>query len=288
MKNFEFYSDGYLLRGRLYLPKDDITNAPVIIMCHGFAGVQDLLLPNFAKKFIEDGYCVFTFDYRGFGQSEGEQGRIVPREQINDIINAITFVSSLEEIDSNRIALWGTSLGGANALIVSALDKRVKALSIQITFANGERNNSSHLSDQDKIKKEKALEKANLNAVLKNKVMKLPLKRILSDEQSTKFFEEYKITFPEALAVKIPFITTKYIDELKAEDYFHKINIPVLVVGATKDIVNNPKESQIIYDNLPTVNKKILMVEGTHYDIYIGENLEKVSKEQIEWYNKYL
>ncbi len=53
-----------------------------------------------------------TFDYRGFGESDGERGRLVPAMQTEDIISAIG-QKKQECIDNQRIGLWGTSLGGA-------------------------------------------------------------------------------------------------------------------------------------------------------------------------------
>lgn len=290
IKELEFYSDGYKLKGNLYLPEDynEEKPLPLILLCHGFAGVKELLLPNYALKFIEKGYAAFTFDYRGFGDSEGPEGQIIPEEQVRDIRNAITFVSSQAEIDCHKIGLWGTSLGGANALITSAIDDRVKALSVQITFGDGERNNTYNLSEEDKEKRNNSLNKSLLAATTKNKVMKLPLKKILSDPQSKKFFEEYSPLFPEALKSKIPFITTKYIDEWKPENYLHKIKIPVLVVGATNDMVNRPEESEEIFNKLTSEKKKLFMVDSTHYDIYIDKDLDTVSCEQLKWYEENL
>lgn len=290
IKELEFYSDGYKLKGNLYLPEGYNEGAPLplILLCHGFAGVKELLLPNYALKFAEKGYAAFTFDYRGFGDSEGPVGQIIPEEQVRDIRNAITFISSQTEIDCDKIGLWGTSLGGANALMTSAVDDRVKALSVQITFGDGERNNTFNLSKEDKEKRKISLNKSLLAAATKNKVMKLPLKKILSDPQSKKFFEEYSPLFPEALKTKIPFVTTKYIDEWKPENFLHKIDIPVLVVGATNDIVNRPEESKEIFNKLSTEKKKLLMVDSTHYDIYIDEDLDKVSCEQLKWYEENL
>ncbi|GLI54988.1 alpha/beta hydrolase [Propionigenium maris DSM 9537] len=290
LKELEFYSDGYKLKGNLYLPKgySGGTQLPAIILCHGFAGIKELLLPNFALKFAEEGYAVFTFDYRGFGESDGPQGQIIPEEQVRDIRSAITFISSQAEINSSRIGLWGTSLGGANALIASANDERVKALCIQIAFGDGERNNTYGLSEMEKTKRRESINKSLLSATSKNKIMKLPLKKILSDDQSQKFFEEYSPLFPEALKVKVPFTTISYIDEWKPEKISHKINIPVLIVGAARDKVNHSGESEKIYSSLTTSEKKIIMVDSTHYDIYTGDALQKVSAEQLKWYDLYL
>lgn len=285
-KDITFYSDDLELKGHLYYPKDykEDETYPVIVMCHGFAGVKELLLPNFANNFSNEGFFVFTFDYRGFGESEGNRGVIIPSEQVRDIRSAITYISSLKEVDSSKISLWGTSLGGANALVATALDERVKSLAVQITFANGERNNTKGMTPDEKDKFQQMLIKAWTNSVTKNRVMKLPLKRVLSDSQSKKFFDTHIEKFPEALAETVPFTTTLYINEHKPEEYFNKIKVPVLVTGASNDIVNQPSESHEIYNRLGDIKKEIQMVEADHYDIYYGENLELVSNKQAQWF----
>ncbi|HBY55858.1 MAG TPA: hypothetical protein DEG23_03485, partial [Coxiellaceae bacterium] len=75
----------------------------------------------------------------GFGGSGGEPGRLVPKLQVEDIKNAISFLSSVDEVDSGRIGLWGTSYGGANAIVAASEDKRIKCLCIQLAFGDGER-----------------------------------------------------------------------------------------------------------------------------------------------------
>lgn len=287
MEKIEFYSQGEKIIGNLYGDLNAEDKKPAIILCHGFAGVKELLLPNFAQKFSKNGYIVLTFDYRGFGESEGTRSSILPFRQVEDIRAAISFMASLKVVDADRIALWGTSLGGANVLDVISRDKRVKAATVQITFGNGLRNNSSHLDEAGVAKLNKSLDKAYTNMVVKNKVLSMPLKKILSDEQSVEFFNNYIEDFPDALSVKIPFVTTKYINEFIPEDRFNFIDIPVLVVGANNDIVNNPEESIKIYQNLNTT-KELMMVDANHYDIYVGDKFEEVSDKQLSWFNQYL
>ncbi|EFM2090824.1 alpha/beta fold hydrolase [Escherichia coli] len=64
------------------------------------------------RAFTEAGFATITFDYRGFGESDGERGRLVPAMQTEDIISVINWAEEQECIDNQRIGLWGTSLGG--------------------------------------------------------------------------------------------------------------------------------------------------------------------------------
>ena len=37
--------------------------SPVIILCYGFCGIREILLPAFAKAFTQAGYGIFSFVY---------------------------------------------------------------------------------------------------------------------------------------------------------------------------------------------------------------------------------
>jgi fermentation-respiration switch protein FrsA (DUF1100 family) len=285
----EYYSEGSCIKGVLYLP-DDIEErgkVPAIILCHGFAGVKELLLPAYAEVFSANGFAALTFDYRGFGESEGEEGKLSPCLQISDIRNTITFVQSLAEVDAERIGLWGTSFGGANAVIAAALDKRVKCLAVQLTFEDGERVITGNLTTEEKDKLLATMMKVWTKAVTRNQVMKLPVNKVLTDEQSIEFFNKAIEQFPH-LNVKIPFFTIKETIDHKPGQYVKWVQVPILIVAAENDKVNPKEESEILYQNA-NEPKELMIVEGaTHYEVYEGKWFEQVSKRQIEWFEKYL
>ncbi len=79
----------------------------------GWCYVKELIQPEYAQ-FLEDAvYDALSFDYRNLGESEGEvRQHINPWEQIDDLINAVTYVCEREDIDDNRIGIWGISYAG--------------------------------------------------------------------------------------------------------------------------------------------------------------------------------
>ncbi len=284
-----YYSEGSKISGHLYVPENIEAGErrPGIILCHGFAGVKELLLPAYAEYFCGAGFVVFVFDYRGFGESEGEQGRLVPREQVVDIGHAVTYMRSRPEVDPERLGLWGTSFGGANVITAAAGDKRVKCLSVQLTFGNGERVITGPLKEAEKAKMMGMIEKMQARAVTQNKVMMVPLHKVLTDEQSIEFFNRYKDKFP-ALEIKIPFLTVKETMGHQPERFLRDVTIPILIVAAENDLVNPKEESEILYEkaNEP---KELLMLEGaTHYELYEGEKFQVVAAKQVEWFKRYL
>jgi pimeloyl-ACP methyl ester carboxylesterase len=124
----ELESGGDLCRAWLFLPEGPRSPVPCIVMGHGFGLTRRCGLRDFALPLAEAGYAVLVFDYRGFGDSEGEPRQLVSfHRQIEDWCAAIAFARSQPGIDPERIATWGFSLGAGHALRVAARDPRVKA-----------------------------------------------------------------------------------------------------------------------------------------------------------------
>ena len=84
-------------------------------------------LPDAAEHLQAAGITVLIYDPRSTGSSNGEpRNDINPFKQIEDISDALTFIASLEYVDSRKVGLWGMSFGGVVALCAASIDKRAK------------------------------------------------------------------------------------------------------------------------------------------------------------------
>lgn len=105
------------------------TGRPCVVMAHGFGGTRDSGLLAFAEPFAAAGMDVVVFDYRGFGDSEGEPRQYISvKKQRQDYHAAIDAARNLPGVDRDRIALWGTSYSGGHVIAVAAEDQRVAAV----------------------------------------------------------------------------------------------------------------------------------------------------------------
>ena len=112
------------MAGVLRLPE---RKAPVVVMCAGMTLTKEVWLPANADWLCAQGYATLSFDYRGFGESEGPRCRLVPAMQVEDVRSALTFLETVPEVDSSRMALFGVSLGASVAVATAGVDARVKA-----------------------------------------------------------------------------------------------------------------------------------------------------------------
>jgi pimeloyl-ACP methyl ester carboxylesterase len=108
--------------------------APVVVMAHGLSGTRRDRLGPFAERFAAAGFAALVFDHRGFGDSGGEPDLFQPARQLEDWAGAIGFARSLPEIDASRVATFGSSMGGGNALAAAAADPGVAAAISQVPF----------------------------------------------------------------------------------------------------------------------------------------------------------
>lgn len=97
-----------------------VTNNTAIIMCyplwHEYLISQRVYF-NFAEVLSEQGFTVYLFDYRGFGDSSHSIEESNPSSIQTDILNILEYVSS--ECKSFKIGLFGVTLGGSFAVLTS-------------------------------------------------------------------------------------------------------------------------------------------------------------------------
>jgi len=126
IRDMNFQVDGFKCAGRLYLPVA-VEKPPVIIMGNGIGLEMDFGLPVFAEEFAKKGYAVLLFDYRYYGQSDGKPRHLLfPGRQLKDWAVAVEFVQTIDNVDADRICIWGYSFSGGHVLATAASNNKVK------------------------------------------------------------------------------------------------------------------------------------------------------------------
>lgn len=120
--------DGTRLRG-WFLPAagaDGGEAQPVVVVMHGWASAAEDLLPA-APAVIEAGLSMLFVDARGHGRSDAAEFMSMPRFA-EDLHAAVAWLRERPDVDADRIALVGHSVGAGAALLVAARDPRIAAV----------------------------------------------------------------------------------------------------------------------------------------------------------------
>ncbi len=111
---------------------------PAIVMAHGFGSPRALRLYAYAEQFVAAGYAAVVFDYRGFGDSDGEPRQLLDISmQHADWKAALAFARALPGIDADKIVAWGTSFGGGHVLTVAGRGEPLAAVIAQVPHVSG-------------------------------------------------------------------------------------------------------------------------------------------------------
>src|SRR5438094_7978861 len=128
-ERISYDSDGLKLSGILSTPDNSRgRNFAGVVLVPGFMSTADAFFPGFADEFTAAGFVSLTMDFRGFGESEGVRGEVIPYLQIYDASNAISCLQSRPEVNPDKIALLGVSLGGGEVAHIAARDGRVECV----------------------------------------------------------------------------------------------------------------------------------------------------------------
>jgi len=146
-------SGGLRLAGTLRVPEGVARGErrAAFMVLHGFGSSRsssNVLAPS--RMLNELGYATLAFDMRGCGESEGEHGRVICLEQVEDTRNALTFLASQTAVDPARIGAIGSSFGGAVAVYAGGVDARIAAVVSNGGWGDGERKfRGQHRSPQE-------------------------------------------------------------------------------------------------------------------------------------------
>ncbi len=120
----------------LYRPAGN-GDAPLLVMAHGLGAVRTMRLDAYAERFSAAGYACLVFDYRNFGDSEGQPRQLLDiRMQLQDWTAAVAYARTLPGIDDDRIGLWGTSFGGGHVIATAARLPGIAAVVSQCPFTD--------------------------------------------------------------------------------------------------------------------------------------------------------
>lgn len=289
-KDSDFVSHGTRCAGWLYRP-EGIPKPPVVVMAHGFAAERSFRLTAFAERFVEKGIAAFAFDYRNFGDSDGEPRNLVsPKRHIQDWKSAIDHVRKLQDINGDRIALWGSSFSGGHVLVAAARDPGVSAVISQVPFVDGA-DFAKHMGPKYVAQAIWAGLRDLLQMVTFRGRYKVPVVgrpdvfAVLNTPDSKAGYlalvpedSKWKNECPAAFLLTCAF----YRPTTFAKD----VRCPALVILAEKDSVISPESVIKAADKMR--NSEVVSLAIGHFDIYFGKHFEEVVQKQIGFLKKHL
>lgn len=131
MQEVSFTSAGVHLQGHLFLPPnfDEADQYPTAIVTGSWTSVKEQMPDEYASLLAQQGVLALTFDFTGFGQSEGQPRQVEDyRLKIDDIKAAVDFLSTHPNVQQSRISGVGVCASAGYMAHATAEDQRINNL----------------------------------------------------------------------------------------------------------------------------------------------------------------
>lgn len=295
-RDIEFSSGGDTVRGWLYTPDEGEGPFPVVVMAGGWCYVKEIVQPTYAEMFARAGIAAVLFDYRNFGESGGARRQhIDPHLQIEDYRNAISFAEGLDEVDENRIGVWGLSYSGGHSLVLTAVDPRIRCAVSQIPVVDGYLNMRLAHGTVHFRRLQAALLEARRRRFATGEDVMVPHFTTDTEHEISAwpFPEGYEVflRFQQNEAPNYDFdATLESVELLMSYDVRpfvpRIVNTPVLLIVAENDDITLWDEEIGVYNAIPTVKKKLVVIpQSDHLALYSKQKLlEQCATAATDWF----
>ena len=287
-KEVRFPVRGTSVDAWLYLPEELSAPVPCIVMGHGFGGTKDMLEP-YASRFQKAGFAVLVFDYRHFGESDGEPRQLIwIPYQLEDWSTAINYARGLKGIDPGKIALWGTSMSGGHVMVTASKDNRIACVVAQCPGLDGRASG------------EMFLKKVGIGYILRMMVHgqrdmfrswlglsphKIPIAgkpgsiAFLTTSDAHDFFGKVvPETFINEVCARIILRGDKY----RPVEYARDVRCPVLLQICDHDSII-PKSAAEETEKKLGKYAEVKHYPIGHFDIYVGDDFERSVRDQLDF-----
>ena len=285
----EFYSDGTRVSALWRTPEDADGRLRAIVQGPGWLGLKDAkLYIRYHEAFVEAGFGVLVIDYRGFGDSDGDRHSLSPAIQLRDLINAVTYLTTREDVDADAIGVFGTGgTGGGNAVLLAAVDPRIRAAVSQVPVADGEDWLHRMRPEHEWLSFLAALDEDRRQRVLTGKGRLVhPREEIMVPTPERKA-TTVKADVDERVPTSVTLQSAEEILDYRPIEAARTLYTPLMVVGVEGDATTPTDHAVRLYEAAKGPKALLMQRHTTHYAAY-DRYWTQVTPRMVEWFKRYV
>lgn len=288
-RQVSFYSDGVRLSALWRTSDDDPAPRRTIVQGPGWLGLKDAkLYVRYHEALVAAGFGVLVFDYRGFGDSDGDRENLSPVWQLRDLVNAVSYLTTREDVCSDAIGVFGTGgTGGGNAVLLAGTDSRVKAVVSQVPVADGrdwlhrmrpEHEWLSFLEALDEDRRQRAVTGRGRMVHPREEIMvPTPERRATT----------VKSDVDDRIPSKVPLAAVDEILDYRPIAVAAELNTPCMIIGVEGDATTPTDHAERLYAALRGPKTLVIQRHTTHYAAY-DRYWPEVTPRIVDWFDRHL
>ncbi len=296
-RDVTFLSEGMKCAGWLFVPEalPAGEKAPGIVLANGFSTIKEIYMKDYAERFAGAGFVVLAFDYRHFGESEGEpRNQLFPNDELQDVRNALSFLATQPEVEPTRLGAWGVSLGGGHVMYLAAFDRRLKAVVAQVPAINQFENFRTMLPPPAfagliKMLNDDRQERYSSGEVRYLKLVAPAGEQALMPEEAYEFYMTAQSTVAPTWRNEITIESLEKFLEYDPCGPIHMVApTAVQMIVGEQDAIIPPELAKLAFERAGEP-KALKMIPGRHVDMYPGyPYFEDAVTTATDWFVKYL
>ena len=284
-----------------YEPKEYNGRLAAISVSGPFGAVKEQCSGLYAMKMAERGFLTIAFDPSYTGESSGEP-RFVASPDINteDFQASIDYLSTLDNVDPERIGIIGICGWGGIALNTASIDTRIKATACMTMYNMSRVNHNGYFDEtteeelyklKEDLNKQRIEDYKNNNYKLAGGCLELPV-----PEDSPFFVKDYSEYYKGRayhkrslnsnggwnITTSLSFINTPQ------HTFTKEIRNAVLIIHGEKAhscYFSKDAYNDMVKDSKYTDNKELMIIkDAVHTDLY--DNLDVIPFDKIENFMK--
>jgi dipeptidyl aminopeptidase/acylaminoacyl peptidase len=260
-----------------------------IVQGPGWLGLKDAkLYTRYHQALVDAGFGVLIFDYRGFGDSGGRRDILSPSMQLTDLVNAVTYLTTRDDVIPDAIGVFGSGgTGGGNAVMLAGVDSRVKAAVSQVPVADGadwlHRMRPEHewLNFLENLKSDQKLRVLAGTGKLVH-----PREGIMIPTPERRA-TTVKADVDDRIPTEISLASAEEIMAYKPIEVAATMTTPLLVVGVEGDATTPTDHAEKLFQAARGPKELIIQRHTTHYAAY-DRYWTVVTPRIVEWLDRYV
>lgn len=288
-REVSFYSDGVRLSALWRTADDDPAPRRTIVQGPGWLGLKDAkLYVRYHEALVAAGFGVLVFDYRGFGDSDGDRESLSPASQLRDLVNAVSYLTTREDVCADAIGVFGTGgTGGGNAVLLAAADSRVKAVVSQVPVADGEDWLHRMRPEHEWLSFLEALDEDRRHrAVTGHGRMVHPREEIMVPTPERRA-TTVKSDVDDRIPSKVPLTAAEEILAYQPVVAAAALCTPCMVIGVEGDATTPTDHAERLYAALRGPKALIVQRHTSHYAAY-DRYWAEVTPRIVDWFDRHL
>jgi len=284
----EFFSEGERIAALWRTPDDAAGPLRAIVQGPGWLGLKDAkLYVRYHEALTGAGFGVLVIDYRGFGDSGGPR-ELSPRIQLEDLVNAVTYLTTREDVDADAIGVFGTGgTGGGNAVLLADADPRVLAAVSQVPVADGRDWLHRMRSESDWLAFLGALEDDRRARVRDGAGRRVHPREEIMVPTAERRTTTVKADVDDRIPSEVSLAAADEILAYRPIDAAARLTTPLMVIGVEGDATTPTDHAVSLYEAARGPRRLVMQRHTTHYAAY-DRYWTTVTPLIVDWFDRHL